>query len=238
MFHQLEKIATAIRSRGVTTTLQLVKKSLIHEARWYLDRRFDRQFHTRTSAVIQLDSLEIQSENVRHGIYYEPTPTKVLHQIIRKLAISYPEFVFCDLGSGLGRTLLIASDYPFRRIVGVEFSEVLHRQAQENIRVYRSRRQRCFSIDAVCMDAAMFPFPPDPLVVFLYNPFGPAVMAKVLANMQRSLEEQARRVVMVYYNPLSASVIEDFAFLPQKRSIALPHDYSRQIQRSVAVFHN
>lgn len=238
MLAQLSKIATSLRSRGVTTTLELVKKSVIHEARWYLDRRFDRKFRTRTSAVIELEDLGIQSENVRHGIYYEPTPTKVLHQIIRGLDIDYSEFVFCDLGSGLGRTLLVASDYPFYRIVGVEFSEVLHRQAEENLRVYRSRRQRCFSMQSVCMDAAVFPIPRDPLVVFLYNPFGPAVMAQVLENMKRSLEGAPRRAVIVYYNPLSASVIEEFAFLPHKRSIVLAHDYSRQIQRGVTVFNN
>jgi hypothetical protein len=49
------------------------------------------------------------------------------------------------------------------------------------------------------MDAAEWPIPDEPTVVFLYNPF---------------LDRTPREVVIVYYNPLSADVIDDFGFLP------------------------
>jgi tRNA/tmRNA/rRNA uracil-C5-methylase (TrmA/RlmC/RlmD family) len=38
--------------------------------------------------------------------------------------------------------LLLACQFPFQRVVGVEWSEELHRVAQQNIRSYRGRR-RC-----------------------------------------------------------------------------------------------
>ena len=46
------------------------------------------------------------------------------------------DFTFIDLGSGKGRVLLMASDYPFKKIIGVEFMPELHRAAQENITGY------------------------------------------------------------------------------------------------------
>ncbi len=36
------------------------------------------------------------------------------------LPIEFNQFTFIDLGSGKGRTLLMASDFPFRKILGVE----------------------------------------------------------------------------------------------------------------------
>jgi histone methylation protein DOT1 len=234
----LRKVAASLRAHGPRVALTLVTKNLLHKARWYLDRGFDRRHGTTTSLVIALASLDISSENAQHGVYYEPTPTRLFRHIMRRLDIAHERFTFCDLGSGLGRTLLLASDYPFRSIVGVEFSETLHRMAEANIRVYRSRRQRCFAIKSICMDAAKWPIPDTPTVFFLYNPFLPPVMTQVLANLEASLARTPREVVVVYYNPLSAHVIEAFGFLPHQQELSLPYDFTRQIQRRVTVFRN
>src|SRR6202011_5242232 len=103
-----------------------------------------------------------------------------------------------DLGSGKGRVLLMASDYPFQRIVGVEFMPDLNRAAQKNITSYSSDRQRCTQVEAVCMDARDFQFSPDPLVVYLFNPFSKATFAQVLENLRRSIE-LARQPVWIAY---------------------------------------
>jgi hypothetical protein len=44
---------------------------------------------------------------------------------------SFSDFTFIDIGSGKGRVLLMASDYAFRRILGVELLPALHHIAQE-----------------------------------------------------------------------------------------------------------
>src|SRR5689334_21303488 len=52
---------------------------------------------------------------------YQPTERELFHEMMAALAqhtkINFNHFIFIDLGSGKGRTLLMASDYPFRRIV-------------------------------------------------------------------------------------------------------------------------
>ena len=175
--HQhLLKVVASAAAHGPLVALGLIRKNLLHNARWYLDRGFDRKHGTTTSRVIALASLEISSENVQHGVYYEPTPTRVFRHIMQGLTIAHERFTFCDLGSGLGRTLLLASDYPFHAIVGVEFSETLHRIPEENIRIDRSSRQKCFAIRSAWIDAAEWPIPDEPTVFFLYNPVLPPVM--------------------------------------------------------------
>jgi hypothetical protein len=81
------------------------------------------------------------------------------------------DFTFIDPGCGKGRVLLIASDYPFHGIIGVEFMPDLYRTAQKNIAGYSSDEQQCRQIEAICMDARDFQFPSGPLVVYLFNPF-------------------------------------------------------------------
>jgi SAM-dependent methyltransferase len=108
------------------------------------------------------------------------------------------DFTFIDLGSGKGRVLLMASDYPFKRIIGVEFMPELHRAAQKNIADYSNDRQQCRQIEAVCMDARDFQFPAEPLVIYLFNPFSEATFAQVLENLRRSTEQSPRPIYVAY----------------------------------------
>jgi hypothetical protein len=108
------------------------------------------------------------------------------------------EFNFIDLGSGKGRVLLMASDYPFNRIIGVEFMPDLARSSQKNVASYSNDRQRCRQIETLCMDARNFQFPDGPLVVYLFNPFSESTFALILENLRRSIEGSARPVYIAY----------------------------------------
>ena len=111
---------------------------------------------------------------------------------------SLRDFTFIDLGCGKGRVLLMASDYPFKKIIGVEFMPDLHRAAQKNIAGYSTDRQQCRQIEAVCMDARDFQFPSGPLVVYLFNPFSEATFAQVLENLRHSVEQTPRPIYIAY----------------------------------------
>ena len=129
---------------------------------------------------------------------YFATEPWLFEQIMQAIPEDFSQFTFIDLGSGKGRVLLMASDYPFQRIVGVEFMPDLHRAAQKNVASYSNDRQRCRGIETLCVDARDFEFPPDPLVVYLFNPFSEATFAHILENLRRSIE-LARRPVWIAY---------------------------------------
>jgi SAM-dependent methyltransferase len=167
---------------------------------------------------------------------YQPTEPAAFHEMLDALqqtpspdqttlgaTLNFRDYTFIDLGSGKGRTLLMASDYPFRRIVGVELLPSLHQIAQQNVRQYKSESQRCFSLESVCADAAAFPFPDDPLVLFLFNPFPESGMRQVVANLEQSLRAHPRPVYILYHNPLLEHVLSESAGL---RKIAAKHQYS------------
>ena len=143
------------------------------------------------------------------GHRYQPSDPALFHESIRSLAIDCSQFQFIDLGSGKGRTLLMASEYPFQRIVGVEAVPALHRAAVENIRRYKSPTQRCFDLESLCGDARDFQFPPAPLVIFLFNPLPEGGLRVVMANLQASVREHARPLYVVYHNPLLEHVLAE-----------------------------
>jgi hypothetical protein len=107
----------------------------------------------------------------------------------------------------------MASDYPFRRILGVEAVPDLHRIAQENIRKYRSESQRCFQVESVCSDARDFQLPNVPLVLYLFNPLPEAGLQAVGEKLRLSLREHPRPLYVVYHNPLLEHVLTESGVL-------------------------
>ena len=140
---------------------------------------------------------------------YQPTDPALFHEIMQALDLDWADFTFIDLGSGKGRTLLMASDYPFRRILGVEILPELHQVALENIAKYADGPR----LAAVCADARAFRFPPEPAVVYLFNPLPEPAFATVIENLERSLREAPRRVYVVYHNPEHETVLAGSARL-------------------------
>jgi SAM-dependent methyltransferase len=138
---------------------------------------------------------------------YQPTDPLAFRQMIAALPISFSDFTFVDLGSGKGRTLLLASEFPFRQVIGVEILPELHHAAEENIRAYRVSHQPGAKIESILMDARDFEFLPVPLVIFLFNPLPEAGLQRVVRNLDQSLEQSPRDVWVVYHNPVLENVI-------------------------------
>lgn len=146
---------------------------------------------------------------------YQPTDAGLFHEMLgdlqRQAGCDFRKFTFIDLGSGKGRTLLMAADYPFRRVIGVELLPELHRAAVENLQRYKSGSQKCFAIEAMCADATEYVFPDESIVLYLFNPLPEAGLRRVLANVEASLRANPREAFVVYHNPLLEHVLNGSA---------------------------
>ncbi len=107
----------------------------------------------------------------------------------------------------------MASEYPFRRIIGVEILAELNEMAQRNIAHYRSERQKCFKIESHVGDARSFKFPPEAFVLYLFNPFPEYVLRDVLANLHRSVTDLPREGYVIYHNLVHENVFADQGWL-------------------------
>ncbi len=136
---------------------------------------------------------------------YQPTDAALFREMMSSLPIDFSQFTFIDLGSGKGRTLLMASEYPFRRIVGVEILPELHHAAEENIRAFKSPVQRCGLVESICADAREFVLPQEPLVLYLFNPFPAPGLTRVLKRLSTSSQRTPQPLYVLYHN----AILED-----------------------------
>ena len=233
----VKKLFNVLRHRGFLEIVGLARKNLAHRYRLYLDRKFDRCFGTETSGRIALNDLSVVGGNRDHGVYFESTPTALFNFFMSNVTVDPARFTFIDLGSGKGRCLLLASNYAFAQIIGVEFSQELHESAVKNISIYQGEGQRCRRVESVNQDASTFEFPEEPLFIYAYNPFDEKLMSAVLERLVKSLECKPRDVVMVYFNPRSW-VMGRFCQLPLRAWLKVPYDPTREVQRPAAAYAN
>jgi SAM-dependent methyltransferase len=138
---------------------------------------------------------------------YQPTEPTLFREMLGGMDVDFRKFTFIDIGSGKGRALLMAADFPFHGVLGVELLPELHRIAQANINRYASPSQQCFSVQSVCADAREFAFPPQALLLYLFNPLPEPGLRRLLENLQQSLRENPRPMYLLYHNPLLEHVL-------------------------------
>ena len=149
---------------------------------------------------------------------YQPTDPTEFHDVLAQIPVDFSDFAFIDLGSGKRRALLLASQYSFREIVGVEIQPELNRIAQENIIRFPSDGRLCHCISSLCMDAREFQFPDEPVLLYLFNPFPDFVLKTVMANFESSLRAHPRPAYVIYNTPMELHVFDALDYLAEIHS--------------------
>lgn len=165
------------------------------------ESEFDNQHGTDTEAVREIGSLDVVvSENARHAVRYEPSPFHITTKIIQELPIEYERFSFLDFGAGKGRVLLIASQFPFKSVIGIEFSRELHGIARDNIAKIPPSKCATPLVECVHTDVIEYRLPANPLVCYFYNPFDQVIMEVVVGKLVESLRKTPREAYVIYIN--------------------------------------
>jgi SAM-dependent methyltransferase len=180
---------------------------------------FDQKYGLDTSGFIPLSALDVTAESWVFGGAYQAVGADVdFGSVLANLALPYEQFTFIDLGSGKGRAVLLASTLPFRKVVGVEFSQALHQVAEENLRRWPEGARKCRQIVLECMDAREYRLPDESFVLFLYNPFGPPIMEQVIANVRAAHARSPGRIVVLYFTPKHAALWDRVEFLTKAQT--------------------
>jgi SAM-dependent methyltransferase len=149
---------------------------------------------------------------------YQPIPPEQFREIMSALrnqlgpATDFGQFTFIDIGSGKGRALLLASEFGFRRIIGIELLPELDRIARDNVSAFKSTGSPA-QIELFCGHATTFDFPAEPTVIFLFNPLREAVLRTFLQNVESSLRQSPRIVYVAYANPIFEQAFTTSSFL-------------------------
>ena len=164
---------------------------------------------TETGALIPGEDLATGHRNDRYITAYHGTAPSLFRKLMARwqTLAEHPgeETVFVDVGAGKGRAMLLAAEFPFRRIVGVELHPQLAAVARENLRCWAHREEGSLSAKSTDTerwgnrtlarsptgapmrlmeaDAMQLRFPTGPVCLFLFNPFEIVLMDRFLARL-------------------------------------------------------
>ena len=170
---------------------------------------FDRKFGTETSGLIagkviaRGTGIKVEELTAYYGI--APSILQTLLDIW--LTRTEPEAeiehtVFLDVGAGKGRAMLVASQYPFQRVEGIELSPKLARVAEANIAKFEQHPENdeLSPLMLIEGDATKHLLPSGPSLAFLFHPFELPVLQRFIAHIERTLAEHPHPFDLIYAN--------------------------------------
>ncbi len=131
--------------------------------------------------------------------------------VIRKALGALPavdDYTFIDLGCGKGRAMIIASERPFKGVIGVELSASLANIARRNATTIGTRFPERPAMSVVEGNAVEYVLPSGKAVLFIYHAFGPELMEHLTRSLEARLETLLEHVFIVYYNPVHSEAFD------------------------------
>jgi SAM-dependent methyltransferase len=111
------------------------------------------------------------------------------------------DYTFVDIGCGKGRVVLLASEYGFREVLGVELNPRLVAVAQRNLTRWIRTPRRCRNVRIVHGDALSIPIPDGPVVLYLFNSFEREMVELLRARLVESAATRTAPIDLIYVHP-------------------------------------
>src|SRR5437867_4133104 len=140
--------------------------------------------------IERIFDLWYRAETIDRNLWLESSEWISVRRLMRSLDVTERD-VFGDFGSGLGRVLLVAARFPFRRIIGLEISEERNRVARRNVD-RNLPRSRCRDVRIVTCDATQHEIPEDVTVAYFCAPFGGEPLQGVVERLIASYDRDPR----------------------------------------------
>jgi SAM-dependent methyltransferase len=139
---------------------------------------------------------------------YQPIDPDLFRETMKNANVDPSHFTFIDIGSGKGRALLLAAEYPFQRVIGIELLPELDEVARANIAKFSRRNPECGPIESICCDATEFVLPEVPSLIFLNNPLPHAELSRLVRKLESSVQTAPRDILLLYANPILERVLK------------------------------
>lgn len=166
-----------------------------------INQAFDERHGTHTAEEVRLEETGVSAEDASHGqTIYRPVWESEFHSALATLKIDFEGFAFIDVGSGKGKVLMMAAEYPFSQIVGIEYSPGLNDIAQRNLAKFRSPTQRCLALEAILGNALEWDLPRGPVICLVFNALDPQTMRAFVRRIEGDLVSRAEPAYLLYCN--------------------------------------
>jgi len=171
---------------------------------------FDAEHNTDTGGLTPGPELKTGHAHDKHNTAYYGIAPSLFRRLIAQWKQTKPphalsKYSFIDFGAGKGRAMLLASEFNFKEVIGVEFHPDLAKKCRRNIRIWSESQKKTAPLRLLEADATEFIFPKGPCVAYLFNPFGAPVLRRVLKQM----EKHKGGLDILYVNHEREHVIKD-----------------------------
>jgi hypothetical protein len=185
---------------------------------------FDQMHGVDTSGLVPAKHLATGHANDEHVTAYYGVAPSILRNLINQWRETIPahpisSYTFIDIGAGKGRGLLVASEYHFRKVIGIELNPALAATARANVAHWVASHSADSTADPIAcievlqQDALEFDFPRTPTLLFLFHPFEAPVLRRLLRRIEtqfagRAKTAQSPALDLIYVNAECANVLD------------------------------
>jgi hypothetical protein len=168
-------------------------KAVIFAHNRVIDRRLERLFFVPT--------LKDVKTHTDHGILYDgPIPSRVFDWVLASLPSDLREYAFIDFRAGRGRTVLLASQNNFDRIIGFEFESEFFDDLQMNVAQYPRSFMKCRNIDCYRGDLEGVRIPNQPSILWFSGAWKDEMISGILDYVRQTYQQSPRTLYIVFEN--------------------------------------
>jgi SAM-dependent methyltransferase len=186
----------------------------------------DRIYGIDTSGVVPVEKLHPDPNLQSLIIAYAGSQPSIVRRGLSVLG-DIRDYAFIDLGCGKGRVTTVASEFPFREVIGVELSTALAATARANAATVALRFPDRPQVTIAAANVVNFPLPAGKLVCFNYHAFGPELIAQIVARFEAALASgELPHMFFVYYNPVHSEAFDASPAFARFYVEQIPYDRS------------
>jgi hypothetical protein len=163
---------------------------------------FDQIHGVETSGLIPAGHLTTGHPNDTHVTAYYGVAPSILRTLIDLWRATNPlhpidHYTFLDFGAGKGRAMLVASEFSFHQIIGIELNPTLADIAQLNLDRWIASHAADTTAPPLApihlyeQDALTFDLPGTPTLAFLFHPFEAPVLKLLLRRIEASFAKKS-----------------------------------------------
>jgi len=172
---------------------------------------FDRIYQIDTSGYVPVSKMKIDSSLAKKISPYVASQPSIIRRALSALP-NVKDYTFVDLGCGKGRATIVAAEFQFSEVIGVEIDPNLAQIAHSNASLYSMWLKSTKASDnfypssrmikIVEADATKFRPQGNNVVFFCYHAFGDELMSEFVENLNEDLGKTIEHCFFVYYNPV------------------------------------
>jgi predicted RNA methylase len=227
-------VRNALSSSQVKRVLYtpIVKKYLDHAPLtrrlyrvWDRGHPFDKQYGVDTIGFLAANEITADKDLAPQIVCYAGSQPSIVRKALAALG-PVQEYTLLDLGCGKGRATIVASEFPFRGVIGVELSPALAQAARANAASIARRFPSRPHITIAEANVLDFALPPGKIAIFAYHPFGAEIMAQVVRKLEAALAKDTTHVFFVYDNPVHSEALDSSPAFTRFYAQDVPYDES------------